>query len=182
LRRASRFPPAGRPFIATLWWQVRGSRLAAPWTRARFQVDSASSPSQHRSLNKRLKQRKASPDLAEIAARAKVPTLSDLVPRVRTRFTDAYDYGDCRKHLGEVVKIGPAQLGARYPRRTDGARANPIEDSGWWGFAEQVEAAGNPGHERLADLQEWPMEGRDPAKFSVEELNRELAGVFRPRK
>ena len=112
-----------------------------------------------------------------------VPTLGDLVPRVRTKFTYTYDFGDDWKHLIEVEKIAPAEPGARYPRCTDGARANPIEDCGGpWGFAELVEAAGNSKHERFADLEEWGLAKWDPAKFPVEQANRELARVFRIKK
>jgi hypothetical protein len=61
-----------------------------------------------------------------------------------------------------------------------GARANPIEDcGGLWGYNSLVEAAGNPDHERYADLEEWGMEKWDPEKFSVEEADRKLARVFR---
>ena len=109
-----------------------------------------------------------------------VPTLNDLVPRVRTKFTYTYDFGDDWRHLIEVEKIAPAEPGARYPRCTDGARANPIEDCGGpWGFAGLVAAAGHPEHERFGDLEEWGMAKWDPATFSVEESNRELARLFR---
>ena len=119
----------------------------------------------------------AEPDEAE------VPTLSDLVPRVRTKFTYTYDFGDDWKHLIEVEKIAPFEPGVRYPRCTDGARANPIEDCGGpWGFAELVEAAGHSEHERFADLEEWGMAKWDPAKFSIEQPNRELIRIFRLKK
>jgi len=112
-----------------------------------------------------------------------VPTLCDLVPRVRTKFTYTYDFGDDWKHLIEVENIAPAEPGVRYPRCTDGARGNPVEDCGGpWGFAELVEAAGNPKHERFADLVEWGLEKWDPAKFSIEQADRKLARIFRLRK
>lgn len=114
---------------------------------------------------------------------ADVHTLSDLVPRVRTKFTYTYDFGDDWKHLIEVEKIAPTEPGVRYPRCTDGARANPIEDCGGpWGFAELVEAAGHPKHERFADLKEWGLAKWDPAKFSVEPANRALVRLFRLKK
>ena len=110
-------------------------------------------------------------------------TLSDLVPRVRTKFTYTYDFGDDWKHLIEVEKIAPAEPGVRYPRCTDGARANPIEDCGGpWGFVELVEAAGNSKHERFADLEEWGLAKWNPAKFPVEQAHRELARVFQIEK
>jgi Plasmid pRiA4b ORF-3-like protein len=111
-----------------------------------------------------------------------VPVLSHLVTRARTKFTFTYDFGDDWKHLIEVEKIGPAEPGVHYPRCTDGARANPIEDCGGaWDLAELVAAAGNPQHPRFPDLEEWGLEKWDPAQFSVEEANRELAKAFRRR-
>lgn len=118
-------------------------------------------------------------DLAE-PDDADVPSLSDLVPRVRTKFTYTYDFGDDWKHFIEVEKIAPAEPGVLYPRCADGARANPIEDCGGpWGFAGLVEAVGYPKHERFADLKEWGLAKWDPAKFSVEPVNRKLVGIFR---
>lgn len=109
-----------------------------------------------------------------------VPTLGDLVPHVRTKFTYTYDLGDDWKHLIEVEKILPSDPGGRYPRCADGARANPIEDCGGpWGFAQLVQAAGDPNHERFAELEEWGLKKWDPEKFSLDQANRQLAKIFR---
>jgi hypothetical protein len=111
------------------------------------------------------------------------PVLRQIVPRVRTKFTYRYDFGDDWKHLIEVEKIAPAEPGVRYPRCTDGARAHPIEDCGGpWGFADLVEAVGDPKHERYGDLVEWGLKKWNPAVFSLERVNRDLARVFRLRK
>jgi hypothetical protein len=107
-----------------------------------------------------------------------VPTLSDLVPRVRTKFTYTNEW----THLIEVEKIAPADPSGRCPRCTHGARANPIEDCWPWDFADFVEAAGNPDHERFAELEEWGMAKWDPTEFSIEKTNRALAKLFRLKK
>lgn len=120
---------------------------------------------------------------ADAAAEADTPTLCEVVPRVRTKFIYIYDFGDNWKHVIEVEKLLEAEAGAQYPRCTGGARANPIEDcGGLWGYNSLVQAAGNPHHERYADLEEWGMEKWDPEKFSVEEADRKLARVFRRKK
>lgn len=120
------------------------------------------------------------PEAAEPPDGPDIPTLSDLVPRARTKFHFTYDFGDNWEHLLEVEKILPAAPGVSCPRCTDGARANPIEDCGGAsGFADLVAAVGHPKHERYGDLEEWGLKRWDPAKFSVDQANRALAKVFR---
>lgn len=117
---------------------------------------------------------------AEAAGDSNVPALWELVPRVRTKFIYIYDFGDDWEHVIEVEKILAPEAGVRYPRCTDGARADPIEDCGGvWGYEELVEAAGNPKHERYADLEDWGLEKWNPEQFSTEETDRKLAKVFR---
>lgn len=111
------------------------------------------------------------------------PTLWELVPRVRTKFKYIYDFGDSWKHVIEVEKIMDAEPGVQYPRCTDGARADPVEDCGGpWDHEQLVEAADNPKHERYADLEEWGLNKWDPEKFSAEEADRKLGKLFRRRK
>lgn len=127
------------------------------------------------SISSALKAKKVFAEPTEVGG----STLGDLVPRVRTKFVYTYDFGDDWKHVIEVEQIAPPEPGARYPRCTDGARANPIEDCGGpWGFSDLVGAVGNPGHERFADLEEWGLEKWDPAAFATQQANRELAKVF----
>ena len=162
-------------------------RLEASFLKLRKVLHSRASDEEKRKLGKVLVENimsklQAAADLAE-PDEADVPTLSDLVPRVRTKFTYTYDFGDDWKHLIEVEKIAPAEPGVRCPRCTDGARANPLEDCGGpWDFADLVAAAGHPEHERFGDLKEWGMAKWDPGKFSVEKTNRELARLFRRKK
>jgi hypothetical protein len=108
-----------------------------------------------------------------------LPTLRVLVPRARTKFRYIYDFGDNWEHVLEVEKILAPEPGVAYPRCTGGARANPLEDRGGvWGYQELVEAAGNPKHDRYAELKEWGMEKWDPEHFSLEEADQKLARLF----
>ena len=169
------------------WRLDEPDRLEAPFKQLRKLLQSRASDEQKRDQARELLESigskfQAAEDSAELDD-AGVPALSDLVPRVRTRFTYTYDFGDDWKHLIEVEKIAPAEPGVRYPRCTDGARANPIEDCGGpWGFADLLAAVGHPEHERFEALKGWGMAKWDPAKFSVEKSNRELARLFRLKK
>ena len=169
------------------WRLDEPDRLEAPFKQLRKLLQGRASDEQKREQARELLESMGSKfQAAEDSSEqddAGVPTLSDLVPRVRTKFTYTYDFGDDWKHLIEVEKIAPAEPGVRYPRCTDGARANPIEDCGGpWGFADLLAAAGHPEHERFGDLEEWGLAKWDPAKFSVEKSDRALARLFRLKK
>lgn len=112
-----------------------------------------------------------------------IPVLWEMVPRVRTKFTYTYDFGDNWKHQIEVEKILPAEPGIQYPRLTAGERANPIEDCGGpWALEGLIEALGHPDHECYWQLEEWGLENWDPAQFDAEKTNRILVKTFRLRK
>lgn len=168
------------------WSIEEPNRLDASFRDLRKLLNSQASEEENRKpgvdlFDKLSSKLKTAEDLAE-PDEADVPTLSDLVPRVRTKFIYAYDCGDW-KHYIEVEKIAPAEPGVLYPRCADGARANPIEDCGGPGsFAELVEAVGHPKHERFAALKEWGLTKWDPAKFSVEPANLKLVRLFRLKK
>jgi hypothetical protein len=169
------------------WNLDEPNRLETQLQQLRMMLNSRASKEEKRTLGMDLFD-KISAKLPAVADttepdEADVPTLSDLVPCVRTKFTYIYDFGDDWKHFIEVEKIAPAEPDVRCPCCTDGERANPIEDCGGpWGFADVVAAAGHPKHERFGDLLEWGLAKWDPAKFSVEESNRKLARLFRLKK
>lgn len=92
-----------------------------------------------------------------------------------------YDFGDSWQ-----VRID-AEPVEKAPKRTraalvDGARRGPLEDSGgMWGYAELIEAIGDPTHERHEELTEWLDEvwgiepkAFDPAAFDAESVNAAL--------
>jgi hypothetical protein len=131
-------------------------------------------------LNSKIPQ--VQPETAD-ATEPDIPTLRDLVPRARTKFTYIYDFGDNWEHFLEVEKIHEPEAGVNYPRCTDGARANPLEDCGGaWGYQEMVDAVGHPKHERYADLVELGLKKWNPEEFSAEKADRDLAKLFRRKK
>ncbi|MHB1307520.1 MAG: plasmid pRiA4b ORF-3 family protein [Limisphaerales bacterium] len=111
-----------------------------------------------------------------------IPTLSELVPRVRTKFGFRYDFGDNWEPVVEVEKIAAAGEGVRYPRCTDGARADPIEDiGGAWRLGKIIEIIQHPDDSRRAanrEILEWLGGPYDIEALSVEAINERLARMF----
>jgi hypothetical protein len=72
------------------------------------------------------------------------------------RLVYEYDFGDGWQHeniLETIVEPGPK---VRYPRCIEGARACPPEDvGGIWGYAEFLEAVGDPNHADHDEMVEW---------------------------
>ena len=102
--------------------------------------------------------------------------LSDVVPRAgkRCRFEYEYDFGDCWEH--DILFEGclRAEKGARYPVCLEGERACPPEDvGGTGGYAEYLQALGNPEHEQHEEYLEWrgPF---DPEKFDAEAVSKKM--------
>jgi hypothetical protein len=124
-------------------------------------------------------------ELSRSSSNDSIPTLQELVPRVRTKFRFIFDLGDCWKHTVEVEKIKPPEPGALYPRCTAGAGANPIEDiGGAWRLSQIIEVIKNPSHPGRKGLQELlEFAGDyDPEDFSVEKTNQKIAAYFPKRK
>ncbi len=66
----------------------------------------------------------------------------------------------------------PPTPGVRYPRCTAGKNAAPPEDCGGpWGYAEMMQALGDPSHPERDDLLEWLDDDFDPTEFDRDELN-----------
>jgi hypothetical protein len=105
--------------------------------------------------------------------------LSQLLARKRKpfRFYYEYDFGDGWRH--EVVYEGavPAEPRVKYPRCVEGAGACPPEDVGGpWGYAEFLEAIGDPKHERHADLLEWFVGPFDAERFDASATTQAMRG------
>ena len=84
--------------------------------------------------------------------------LDDIMPKDGSRFSFKYEYdfGDSWHH--EVLFEGCLQSvnGKRYPVCVEGERACPPEDvAGVWGYADFLEAIGDPRHEQYNDFMEW---------------------------
>ncbi|MHB9006453.1 MAG: IS1096 element passenger TnpR family protein [Limisphaerales bacterium] len=82
----------------------------------------------------------------------------------------------------EVEKIAAAGEGVRYPRCTDGARADPIEDiGGAWRLGKIIEIIQHPDDSRRAanrEILEWLGGPYDIEALSVEAINERLARMF----
>jgi len=113
-------------------------------------------------------------DMMEVQNEARLK-LSQVVAQGYKKFTYTYDFGDNWEHILQVEKTLPAEAGVSYPRCVAGKRACPPEDCGGpWGYAEFLEAIGDPKHERHEDLREWIDGEFDPEAFDIAAVNAEL--------
>jgi hypothetical protein len=116
-------------------------------------------------------------DWVEVTDEAEV-TVGELVARlkgVKKKFLYEYDFGDSWEHELIVEKALPPEPGVRYPVCLAGKRACPPEDCGGvWGYADFVEAMGDPRHPRHGELKEWYAGEFDPEAFRVDAVNRLL--------
>jgi hypothetical protein len=96
----------------------------------------------------------------------------------KTRFTYEYDFGDSWQHEIVLEKTLEPEPKVRYPRCIEGERACPPEDCGGvWGYAEFLEAIGDPNHESREDMLEWIGGKFDPEKFDLNAVNRKLRAL-----
>jgi len=82
-----------------------------------------------------------------------------------------YDFGDGWQHDIILEKILPREGVVIYPRCVDGKRACPPEDCGGiGGYAEFLEAIGDPANERHEDMLDWVGGSFDPEDFNPSEV------------
>jgi hypothetical protein len=82
-----------------------------------------------------------------------------------------YDFGDGWLHSITLEKILLREVGVVYPRCLDGKRACPPEDCGGiGGYAEFLEAIGDPAHELHEDMLDWVGGEFDPEYFNADEV------------
>lgn len=105
--------------------------------------------------------------------------LADVVEDIGAKtISYLYDFGDGWEHTIKVERIFEAEPGVQYPRLVEAVGRCPPEDVGGpWGYAEFLEAVGNPRHERHVELTEWIGEGFDPKAVDVEAHAEELAAL-----
>lgn len=97
--------------------------------------------------------------------------LHQLFLKEKSKFIYEYDFGDSWEHELLVEKILPATEGKTAPVCLKGKRACPPEDvGGIWGYADFLEAIGDPEHPEHEDMMEWGG-GFDPEAFVLEEVN-----------
>jgi len=106
------------------------------------------------------------------------PRLGELVAAPKDGFRYEYDFGDNWQHEILLEKILPPEPGVRYPIALAGMRATPPEDvGGTFGYADFLEAIGDPNHPEHEELLEWVGGSFDPEAFELEEVNRALRRV-----
>jgi hypothetical protein len=89
-----------------------------------------------------------------------------------------YDFGDGWEHTIKVERVVDPERGVLYPRLIEATGRCPPEDVGGpWGYAEFLEAIGDPEHERHDELTEWFAEDFDPKAVDVEWLDKEVAAL-----
>lgn len=102
-------------------------------------------------------------------------TLAEVCPKVKSKLTYEYDFGDSWEHTIEVQKIVEAEEGVEYPVCLAGAGACPPEDcGGLWGYYDMLDALADPKHERHEELLEWLGGPFDSEAFDIDEINRML--------
>jgi hypothetical protein len=105
--------------------------------------------------------------------------LDDLITKEKSKFTYSYDFGDDWRHEIVVEKILPPGEGVSFALCVDGKRACPPEDCGGpWGYADFVDAIGDPSHEEHEHLLEWVGGEFDPEAFDPEEVNGQLRTIL----
>ena len=100
------------------------------------------------------------------------------VCRDERRFVYQYDFGDSWEH--EVVVEGQwwSPIGLKFGVCLDGQNACPPEDCGGWpGYAEFLEAIGDPEHEEHERFLRWVGGSFDPTAFDLAVANAALQRV-----
>jgi Plasmid pRiA4b ORF-3-like protein len=105
-------------------------------------------------------------------------TLAQGVSRGTKSFAYEYDFGDGWRHEVKVENIMPMTEPTPRAVCLGGGRACPPEDCGGsGGYAELLEALGDPGHPRHAELLEWVGGDFDPEAFHLKAVNRALRRI-----
>jgi Plasmid pRiA4b ORF-3-like protein len=87
-----------------------------------------------------------------------------------------YDFGDGWEHTIKVERLANPEPNAAYPRLIEASGRCPPEDvGGSWGYAEMIEALGDPKHERHDEMREWAGDDFDPHAFDAERLKDDVA-------
>ncbi|MEX0652536.1 MAG: plasmid pRiA4b ORF-3 family protein [Phycisphaeraceae bacterium] len=102
--------------------------------------------------------------------------LAEVCPKVKSKLTYEYDFGDGWEHVIEVQKIMKPKPGEEYPRCLAGKKACPPEDCGGvFGYYRMLEVVADPEHEEHEDIVEWLGDDFDHEAFDIDEVNDVLA-------
>jgi len=106
--------------------------------------------------------------------------LDRVLPRAKGAMIYEYDFGDSWEHKVAVEKILDATGGLAVPSCIDGKRCCPPDDCGGiWGYADFLEAIGDPEHPEHDNMMEWAGEEFDPEHFDPQEVNARLTRMKR---
>ncbi len=98
--------------------------------------------------------------------------LNQVLTAPKQKLSYEYDFGDSWTHEVLLEKVLAPEPGVSYPRCTAGKHACPPEDCGGvWGYADFLEAIGDPEHEQHEELMEWVGGEFDPEQFDIAEAN-----------
>ena len=99
-------------------------------------------------------------------------TLAEACPKVKSKLTYEYDFGDGWKHTIEVRKIVDPDPAAKYPTCQAGEQACPPEDCGGpWGYGNLLAMLDGPDDKRDEELMDWLGDEFDPDAFDLEKVN-----------
>jgi len=103
-------------------------------------------------------------------------TLAEVCPKVKSKLTYEYDFGDGWEHIIEVQKIEEPKPGVEYPVCLAGKKACPPEDCGGvYGYYHMLDVVADPDHEEHDDIVEWLGDDFDADAFDIDEVNDMLA-------
>jgi len=98
--------------------------------------------------------------------------LSEIITKVKSKFTYVYDFGDHWDHEIELEKILPEEEGKSYPLCLDGDRACPPEDcGGLWDYEYKLRILNDKDHPDHNEVMEWMGKDWDAELFDCEETN-----------
>ena len=110
----------------------------------------------------------------------KSPELRAVLKKVGSKAIYTYDFGDGWGHLITVEKILATAPDVLHPICLGGKLRCPPEDcGGLYGYYNLLEALSDPKHPEHRELKRWLGKGCDPQHFSVDEVNAELAAMYR---
>jgi hypothetical protein len=109
--------------------------------------------------------------------------LSHIFSADRKQIVYEYDFGDSWLHLVKLEKRTAGGEPGFIPVCLAGENAAPLDDMGGiCGYYDYLEAMADETHERHEHAVEWMPEGFDPSVFDLKDVNRMLAGTFKPVK
>jgi Plasmid pRiA4b ORF-3-like protein len=119
------------------------------------------------------------PDYGDGPLEARKARLADVLEDIGAKtIRYLYDFGDGWEHTIKIERIFEAEPGVQYPRLIEAVGRCPPEDVGGpWGYAEFLEAVGNPKHERHVEMTEWIGDAFDPKAIDAEARTQELAAL-----